>query len=171
MKALIMSDSHGWGQEVKEVIDRHKEEVDAVFHCGDSELEKSSEALQNVYTVRGNCDFGPDFPEEIVETVKGTTFFVGHGHLLNVKMTEMNLIYKGEESQADIVCYGHTHVPAAVQEKNLIILNPGSMRLPRQYPVGTYVLLEREGEEISVNFYSLEGKKIDDLSKTFHKNG
>lgn len=167
MKALIMSDSHGWDNEVKMVVDRHRNEVDAIFHCGDSELTGESPALEGVKTVRGNCDFGKDFPEEIVETVKGTTIFVAHGHLLNVKKTEMNLIYKGEEHGAKIVCHGHTHVPVAVQENNLVILNPGSMRLPREYPVGSYVIVDVNESDIHVNFFNIDGKKLSDLSKGF----
>ncbi|WP_256593134.1 metallophosphoesterase family protein, partial [Pseudomonas sp. 2822-15] len=72
--------------------------------------------LDNVISVKGNCDFG-NFPEEIIQDVKGTRFFVGHGHLLNVKMTEMNLIFKGEEVGANVVCFGHTHIPVAIKEK------------------------------------------------------
>lgn len=171
MKALIMSDTHGWEKEVEDVLSRHRGEVDAVFHCGDSELSPDNRVLENVYTVKGNCDFGPGFPEEIVETVKNTTFFIGHGHLLNVKMTEMNLIYKGEESRADVICYGHTHTVAAVQKNGMVILNPGSLRLPRQYDKGTYVILETDDRSVNVNFYSLDGKHLEDLSRTFLKNG
>ncbi|PYZ93672.1 YfcE family phosphodiesterase [Salipaludibacillus keqinensis] len=170
MKALVMSDSHGWDAEVKKIVDRHRYEVDALFHCGDSELSASSSALNEVYTVRGNCDFGTDFPEECVEDVADMRFFVAHGHLLNVKTSEMNLIYKGMETESQIICYGHTHVPLAIQEKNMVILNPGSMRLPRQYPKGTYVIVETKENEIEVNFYDLDGNKLADLSKNFHIN-
>ncbi|MDQ0256473.1 putative phosphoesterase [Evansella vedderi] len=169
MRALIMSDSHGWEQEVADVIDRHQNEVDAIFHCGDSELFGESDLLKNVSTVRGNCDFDADFPEEVVEEVKGVTFFAAHGHLLNVKMTAMNLVYKGQEVGADIVCFGHTHVPVAFEEQGIIIINPGSMRLPRQVSVGTYVIVEENDGNIEVSFYSLDGKKQDNLSKTFLK--
>ncbi|WP_280769822.1 metallophosphoesterase family protein [Salipaludibacillus daqingensis] len=170
MKALIMSDSHGWEKEVKMIVDRHRAEVDAIFHCGDSELSGNAAVLKGVETVRGNCDFGKSFPEEIVETVNGTTIFVAHGHLLNVKMTEMNLIYKGQESGAKIVCYGHTHVPAVVEEEGMVILNPGSIRLPRQYPEGTYVIAEDNDSKIHIDFYNLDGEKLSDLSKSFSKN-
>lgn len=167
MKALIMSDSHGWDNEVKMLVDRHRHDVDAIFHCGDSELTGQSSALEGVGTVRGNCDFGNDFPEEIVETVKGTTIFVAHGHLLNVKVTEVNLIHKAEEFDAKIVCHGHTHIPGAVKENDIIILNPGSVRLPRQYPVGTYVIIEVSEQDIHVDFFNLDGEKLSDLSKIF----
>lgn len=167
MKALIMSDSHGWEKEVTSIIERHRNDVDAFFHCGDSELFGGSAVLKDVNTVRGNCDFGADFPEEMIEVVVGTKFYVAHGHLLNVKMTAMNLVYKAQESGADIVCFGHTHVPVAFEEQGVIIINPGSMRLPREVNVGTYVIVEKNDSSIKVTFYSLDGKEQENLSKTF----
>ncbi|UCZ52152.1 metallophosphoesterase [Bacillus shivajii] len=171
MKALIMSDSHGWTEEVQQVVDRHKNEVDVMFHCGDSELKADAPCLQNVRTVRGNCDFDSTFKEELVEEVVETRFFVAHGHLLNVKMTEMNLLFKGEETGADIICYGHTHIPVAVQEKGKVIINPGSMRLPRQVKEGTYVILEATDATFHVTFFNMDGEKVENLSKSFSKIG
>ncbi|MFA9558643.1 metallophosphoesterase family protein [Evansella sp. AB-rgal1] len=167
MKALIMSDSHGWTQEVLEIIQRHEHEIDAIFHCGDSELNSDSPELKSMNTVSGNCDFGSDFPNEITEDIKGYRFFVAHGHLLNVKMTEMNLLYKGKEVGAQIVCFGHTHIPVVLKEDGIIILNPGSIRLPRQWNVGTYAIVEAEDEQISVTFYSVDGTEQKELSKKF----
>ncbi len=70
MRALIISDSHGWADELKKVIDRHKNEVDVMIHCGDSELEKNHPAIQGMNIVKGNCDYGDDFPEEWTETIE-----------------------------------------------------------------------------------------------------
>ncbi|WP_078595134.1 metallophosphoesterase family protein [Evansella clarkii] len=167
MKALIMSDTHGWTSQVKEIVERHQDEVDVILHCGDSELRADDENLAGLYTVRGNCDFGNDFPEEMVKEAKGYRFYVSHGHLLNVKMSEMNLVYKGEENEAHFVCFGHTHVPVAVEREGRILINPGSVRLPRQVSVGTYVILEAEENRKQVTFYSLDGEKQENLSKTF----
>ncbi|ADU31387.1 metallophosphoesterase family protein [Evansella cellulosilytica] len=169
MRALIMSDSHGWEQEMQAVIDRHEKKVDAIIHCGDSELSKSSPLLKNVHIVKGNCDFGGDFPEELTIDVQGTKVFVAHGHLLNVKMNEMNLIYKSQETGANIVCFGHTHIPVAFEQNGVIIINPGSIRLPRQYPLGTYVIVETSDEGTSVNYYSVDGMPQEKLNKTFLK--
>lgn len=167
MKVLIMSDSHGWKEEVQEVINRHADEVDGIIHCGDSELNADAPVFQETQVVRGNCDMDGALPEEINKKIGPLTFFIAHGHLLNVKTTAMNLLYKAEETSADVICFGHTHVPAALQEKGRILINPGSMRLPREYPHGTYVILEQLENQVDVNFYSLEGSKAEELSKTF----
>ncbi|CAM3821573.1 metallophosphoesterase family protein [Alkalicoccus chagannorensis] len=171
MKLLIMSDSHGWDQEVKEVVERHRSEVDGIFHCGDSELSAASAALQDVQTVRGNCDMDHHLPNEISETVEGLRVFAAHGHLLSVKTTSMNLLYKADEEQADLVCFGHTHTPTAVQSDGTVLINPGSMRLPRQYPEGTYVLAEKNGSSLHVRFYKMDGREAEELSKTFQLEG
>ncbi|WP_147803469.1 metallophosphoesterase family protein [Alkalicoccus halolimnae] len=171
MKVLIMSDSHGWTEKVAEVIDRHKDEVEGFIHCGDSELEASASMFEKVSVVRGNCDMDSQLPEERTEDINDLRFFVAHGHLLNVKSTEMNLIYKAQETESDVVCFGHTHMPTAIQEKGTILINPGSMRLPRQYPEGTYVILEKNEESVHVSFRDMKGRERADLTKTFSLNG
>ncbi len=40
MKVLIMSDSHGLTHEISIIKERHKQDVTAMIHCGDSELDK-----------------------------------------------------------------------------------------------------------------------------------
>lgn len=167
MKALILSDSHGWTRQLNDIIQRHQDEIDVIFHCGDSELATSASELAGVDTVRGNCDFLGEFPEYIVKDVNGIRFFVCHGHLLNVKMTEMNLIYKAKENDAAIACFGHTHVPVAVMEDNLLIVNPGSIRQPRNYPRGTYAIIETNKTQVKVDFYSVNGEHEKNLSKIF----
>ena len=55
MKLLIMSDTHGNEEVIKTVRDYYPQ-VDAVVHCGDSELPYDHTYLQGVERVRGNCD-------------------------------------------------------------------------------------------------------------------
>src|SRR5690625_5434221 len=86
-KVLILSDSHGWSKEILEVKERHQGEVDQIIHCGDSELNYGDEVLQGIQIVAGNTDFDPEFPNELVFDVKGTTFYVVHGHMHNIKET------------------------------------------------------------------------------------
>ena len=59
MRALIVSDSHGFTDELLMIKNRHKDEVDIMLHCGDSELEAASEEMDSFIAVRGNCDFDP----------------------------------------------------------------------------------------------------------------
>ncbi|ARK31640.1 metallophosphoesterase family protein [Halalkalibacter krulwichiae] len=169
MKALIISDSHGWTHELKTIIDRHRNQVDVIFHCGDSELSENDEALKGVNVVRGNCDFGDDFPEELIESVGGVTFFVAHGHHYNVKMTYVPLSYRAEEHQANVTCFGHSHVATAFMENEVLYINPGSIRLPRQHPQGTYCICEYDEKEISVTFFNTHGENIPELTVAFKR--
>lgn len=168
MKALIISDSHGWKKELAAVRDRHQHEVDVIFHCGDSELPVEAAELEGMEAVGGNCDLG-NYPDEIVKSVGSERFFAGHGHLFGIKMSEMNLVYKGMENDATICLFGHTHQPVAVMSKGLLLVNPGSIREPRGYPTGSYAIIEAYDETYSVRFFDLSGQELQDLSKTFPK--
>ncbi|ADH98925.1 metallophosphoesterase family protein [Salisediminibacterium selenitireducens] len=169
MKALILSDSHGWKKEVATVRDRHQDEVDVIFHCGDSELPYDAPELKGIEAVGGNCDLGSDYPDEIVTSIGEERFFAGHGHLFGIKMSELNLVYKGMENDASICLFGHTHQPVAVMNKGLLLVNPGSMREPRGYPTGSYAIIESDEETYQVRFFSVDGQELGDLSKTFPK--
>lgn len=58
-------------------------------------------------------------------------FFITHGHLYNIKMTLMNLAYKSEEAEADIICFGHSHAAGSELIEGKLFINPGSIRQPR----------------------------------------
>ena len=47
----------------------------------------------------------------------------------------------------DVVMFGHTHVPLIKEKKDMLLLNPGSISLPRQSGrEKTYIVL-RAGEK------------------------
>jgi uncharacterized protein len=166
MKVLIVSDSHGLTKELAWIKNRHQD-VDAMIHCGDSELPKNAEELSGFLTVRGNCDFEKGFPNEIVESIGNTRFLICHGHLYNVKMTLMNVYYRAKEVDANIVCFGHSHVALAERIDNTVFINPGSIRIPRMRKEKTYVILQVKDKEIIVDFYDLDGNIVASLSQRF----
>ncbi|WP_017726681.1 metallophosphoesterase family protein [Halalkalibacterium ligniniphilum] len=169
MKALIISDSHGLKKELLDVIERHRDEVDVILHCGDSELDGAASELSDVNTVRGNCDIGTDFPEEYTESFQGFKVFVTHGHLYNVKMTYVPLSYRAEEVEAQMVCFGHSHVATSFQENGVIYVNPGSIRLPRARKEQTYCIAEVTDDKVQLLFYDRSGEFIPDLSAVYHR--
>ncbi|WP_240374672.1 metallophosphoesterase [Bacillus piscicola] len=165
MKCLIISDSHGDEQHVKEVINSCLDEVDAVIHCGDSELSSSSPILEKAYVVQGNCDLPGSFAEDRLETVKGVRIYVTHGHHYNVKMSYVPLSYRAEEKEADLVCFGHSHVAAAFQENGVLYINPGSLVQPRGRQEKTYAMVEYrlKGRHAEVHFYKPDGEEVPEL--------
>ncbi|WP_026771097.1 MULTISPECIES: metallophosphoesterase family protein [Sediminibacillus] len=166
-KVLIMSDSHGWTEEVAKIRDRHREEVDQFIHCGDSELDADAPELEHFMKVAGNCDMDSRMPDEIHFSVEDLHFYVTHGHLHQVKSTLMPLSYRAEEVGAQVVCFGHTHMAGTERVGNQLFINPGSIRLPRGRIEHTYAILSWGDKlEITVEFKDLNGKTVEDM--VFH---
>ncbi|SDM97492.1 metallophosphoesterase family protein [Sediminibacillus halophilus] len=163
-KVLIMSDSHGWTEEVAEIRDRHMEEVDQFIHCGDSELDADAPELEQFMKVAGNCDLDSRLPDESYFSVGSLDFYVAHGHMHQVKSTLMPLSYRAEEVGAQVVCFGHTHMAGAERVDNQLFINPGSIRLPRGRREHTYAILSWEDKgNITVEFKDLDGKTVEGL--------
>ncbi|WP_028392142.1 metallophosphoesterase family protein [Bacillus cihuensis] len=170
MKVGIMSDSHGLTSEVEQIKLRHQAEVDVFIHCGDSELEKADAVMERLLAVKGNCDYDAAYPDYVVETIGDLRLLVTHGHLYNVKMTIMNLSYKADEEQADIICFGHSHIAGSEMIDGRLYINPGSIRLPRNRKEKTYAILELKQKEAIIQFYDVEGNIVTELSNTYTFN-
>lgn len=170
MKILVTSDSHGLTNELEALVLRHQNDVDVYYHCGDSELPPSEPVMSSFKIVTGNCDFfTKNYPEEIIDDQAGFRIYMTHGHLYRVKFSPLQLKYRAEEVGADLVFFGHTHIAGCSQEGNTIFINPGSLRLPRQRPEGTYVIcdLNPKTKQVTVTFYSNEGHQIDGMTQHF----
>lgn len=163
MKVLVVSDSHGLTDELEIISNRHADEVDHLIHCGDSELSSSDEVMSPYLSVKGNCDYEDLYEDEHSLDVKGHTVYITHGHLYNVKMSPMALIYRAKELGAKIAFFGHSHVAGVEYANEVLLLNPGSIRFPRGTSAKTYAICKIELAEIEVTFYELDGsvwKKI-----------
>ena len=166
-RVLIVSDSHG-STEVLEGIEKlHGNDVDLMIHCGDSELSESDAAIVNFSSVKGNCDFYGHFPDEKVHLINGVRIFVTHGHLYSVKSTLVNLYYKAKELQADIVCFGHSHLLGAEMVDDVLFINPGSIRLPRGRTEKSYAILELENGKAILRIYDFGNGEISELKQEF----
>lgn len=165
-RILIMSDSHGLTSELQTIKSRH--EVDHYIHVGDSELETNSPFIEGYQSVSGNCDWNATFPNNIYIDEGGIRIFVTHGHLYGVKSSLLKLQYAATENDAQIICFGHSHILYCEKIDNRIYINPGSLRLPRNYPKPTYVIVSWENKEaIHVTYYHVDGEEVPALSKTF----
>lgn len=132
MKIVVFSDSHGkldWMIAAMEA-----ERPDHIFFLGDHE--KDGWDLSRLYpqiplnAVKGNCDWGPGTEEWLVE-LEGVRFLLTHGHLYGAKTGLLRLEEAGLRTGADMVCFGHTHVPVEVNEPGrLRLFNPGTIGGP-----------------------------------------
>lgn len=155
MKIGVLGDSHLNMEYLNKVIKELKQ-VDYIIHTGDNycDFEYIMEKLKiKGIGVKGNCD--PKGPEEIIEEIAGRRFLICHGHRYGVKESLNNLFYRGKEVQADIVIFGHSHVPVYEVIDGLVLLNPGSIAFPRGGSRRSYALLKLN-EEVGVSFQNVE---------------
>ncbi|MFP5202953.1 MULTISPECIES: YfcE family phosphodiesterase [Bacillus] len=172
MKILIISDSHGLTDELQTIAKRHAAEVDMMIHCGDSELETNHPALEGYKVVKGNCDFMGDFEEELLLPLDGGgKLILTHGHLHGIKQSLLQVYYRAEELGADIICFGHSHIPGSELLRGKLLINPGSVHLPRVRKERSYAILTLDGSEANVQFFTDEGQVIQDLENTVTLEG
>ncbi len=127
MKILVFSDTHGSVETMYAVVQSQK--PDAVIHLGD--CLRDATALRRlcpglaIECVPGNCDGWTNHPDTIVKTYAGVKIFMTHGHRYGVKSSLLRACYAAREEQAQVLLYGHTHIPYCEQQEDLWILNPG----------------------------------------------
>lgn len=166
-KVLVVSDSHGQRAELEELKKRHEQEVELMIHCGDSELEKDDKEIQGFTVVKGNCDFTGGFENEVLAESTGLRFFVTHGHLFGVKSSLMNLLYRADEVNAQVICFGHSHLLGAELVRGKLFINPGSLRLPRGRQERTYVILDIQGNKIDLEVHDFDRGEMVEMRQTF----
>ncbi len=162
-KALLFSDSHGSNEDMINVIKQYAGQVSAVFHMGD--IQGAEGLLQNAaseigclaYIVRGNCDRNPDLKEANVIGFAGKRIALCHGHRFGgYGDPDMDsLRYFGEENNADVVLFGHTHKPFCEKFGEVLICNPGSISQPRGGSKKGYAVLVVDEDEVSVEFFEV----------------
>lgn len=130
MKICVFSDSHGVSDNMLHAV--YVEEPDAVIFLGDGErdLKPIRRRYPNlpVYVVCGNCDVGFSLPDKLILTLEGVRIFAVHGHRHDVKYDQDldYLLRSARHEQANVVLFGHTHVPYMETQEDILVLNPGA---------------------------------------------
>lgn len=129
MKILVLSDSHKNLLNLKKIL--NEVEYDFVLFLGDyvaDILNFSKKIKDKLFIVKGNCDGDINFDDDLLLEMAGKKIFMTHGHCYGVKMGMGKLFEKATEMGADIVVFGHTHIPFQTRlENGIIVLNPGSL--------------------------------------------
>lgn len=145
MKILIVSDTHRRNENFLKVMEKVGK-IDLLVHCGDvegSEYLISEAAGCPVEMVQGNNDYFSSLPRETEFMIGDYKVWVTHGHNYYVSMGYEILKEEARSREVDIVMCGHTHRPVIEQERDLTLINPGSLSYPRQEGrVPSYVLME-----------------------------
>ncbi len=169
MKVLVISDTHkdltSAGLAIRQMI---KQGLDIVIHCGDHiddaiKLEKQYPQLKFFY-VPGNCDgwfFRHDEKIKVIN-IEDKKVLITHGDRHNIKLNYNELFEEVKRKNADIGLCGHSHIAHVETQKDtgIIIVNPGSISLPRDSKYPSYAVLDIEkGKEIKVKIMLIIDKE------------
>ena len=153
MTLLIMSDSHGRPDLIEEAIRRVR--PDGILFAGDGLRDLTYCDLPSLapgcpyWAVAGNCDWltSPlivggrvlDPEQEELITLEGVRILLMHGHRYGVKGGLGQAVARAIRLDADLLIFGHTHVPMELHlrpdshradfsvTKPLTVFNPGSL--------------------------------------------
>ena len=179
MKWLIASDLHGSISCCRWLLDAfEREKADRILFLGDilyhgprNDLPEEyapkeviallNERKEDLFCVRGNCDTEVDqmvleFPilaDYALFPLENRTVFATHGHHFHAKA--LPPLKKG-----DILLHGHTHIPIWEEHQGILVLNPGSVTIPKGGSERGYLLWE----ENTFTWKTLDGKAYHTLS-------
>lgn len=151
MKVLIVSDTHGRDRYLFQVLQKVSP-IDLMIHLGDyGGTEEYIKSIANcpVEMISGNNDFFKGYPKEKVIKIGNYTVYLTHGHRYGVYYNTSQVKEAAKIRQADIVMFGHTHVPMIDLKDDIWAINPGSIALPRQSNrIPSYIIMDidREGK-------------------------
>ena len=129
----VFSDSHGKVKNIKKAVELC-DDVDIFFHLGDYDVDSEiikRYSKKTVYAVCGNNDFSSEYPEKLEIEVNGSKIILLHGHQYNYSNRDYKLLLLAQQSNAQAVLYGHSHISSSLVEDDILILNPGSITYPR----------------------------------------
>ncbi|MCR6514871.1 MAG: metallophosphoesterase [Clostridium sp.] len=150
MLVAVVSDTHRVDSYINLALQKIKD-ADILIHLGDNveDVRRFEEGFKGeVFAVSGNCDYSDLYPEERIVKIGDKRLFLTHGHRYGVKSGLNSLFYKAKELEVDAALYGHTHQEIILKEDGILIMNPGSVSLPRGEGRFVGFLEIEEGKEI-----------------------
>ena len=149
-KIIVTSDTHGKSQTLYNIYKENRN-ADMFIHLGDyvQDAEKASNALGiNVLCVKANGAVGSQIPLRREIIIDQNKTLAVHGHIQRVKYSLTRLSFEAQEVQADIVLFGHTHIPL-VEKNGILFVNPG------YGGAGQYALLTIDGAKTNAGIFKL----------------
>lgn len=157
MKILVFSDSHGKLDYMIAAVE--EERPNHIFFLGDHD--RDGWDLSRMYpmiplnAVKGNCDWGPGCEEWLIE-LKGIRFLLTHGHIYGAKTGTGRLVGAALRTCADVVCFGHTHIPMdRTTPEGIRLFNPGTIGGPHGQST-TYGVITIKGKQLETEIKSTD---------------
>ncbi len=160
MKLMIASDIHGSFYYAKAIIDKFLEEKadklvllgDIYYHGPRNPLPKEYNPMEvakllngykdKLIVIHGNCDAEVDqmiseftFVDNYEMDMDGKRIFFTHGHKIN----KDNM----QKDAYDVLVYGHFHINMMERVDCVLVLNPGSVSLPKADSKSGYLILDK----------------------------
>ncbi len=158
MKILVISDTHGKISNLERLLERIRP-IDLLLHLGDIENDKEQVkqlAGCRVEAVSGNNDWLGRDPRELILELGRHRILMTHGHRFSVYYGTEQLKEHARENKADVVIYGHTHIPEMDLSGDIWVMNPGSISYPRGGSRYSYIVMDLDSKgELHPTLFSL----------------
>lgn len=183
MKIGVMSDTHGSLTYLEKALDVLGD-CDVILHGGDilyhgprnplpdgynpEEVANKINEIGNILIARGNCD--ADVDQMVISHPIQSPYILTQFGEIRILLThgytqsKEDTIETAKKYNADILIIGHTHVKELYADENLIVLNPGSMSLPKDntHSVAIIDIISQDDDEIDleINHIDINTKEI-----------
>ncbi|RLE52070.1 MAG: YfcE family phosphodiesterase [Candidatus Methanomethylicota archaeon] len=181
MRVLVIGDFHiptrakSIPQQFTPIIS--KGDFDVILSTGDFVERKVLSYLESIATtvwVVGNMDFFAYHPRERMVNLEGFKIGLTHGAQIYPRGDPLKLYSLAVKLGVDILISGHTHVASTKLVKDILLLNPGSATGCWSGSGGSlipsFMILNVEGDRLSVSTYELVKSKIRITTETFTKS-
>ena len=156
MKIGLISDTHG---QLPIEIFKIFADVDLIIHAGDigpEEILVDLKTIAPVKAVFGNMDHSPlSHSLNRVDFIKADNLTLCVTHIMNSPKSFAYELFKMNK-KANVVIYGHTHIPQVSEYNNIKFVNPGSVVHPRGGTAPSVAILTVEGDAANVEFFKLK---------------
>jgi putative phosphoesterase len=119
--------------------------ISAVAHLGDGWDEIHALMLMYpflpLYAVEGNCDYESG-PGALTFYFASKKFIITHGHRFQVKSGYLRIGLWARENEADVCLFGHTHIPEIFYSGKTLMMNPGSIGMPKPDTLASYGIVD-----------------------------
>lgn len=144
MKIVVASDNHGNKETIEKILLMHPD-ADMYLHAGDSQ--RMDFEMSPFRCVKGNNDWGLDYPDSLTVNTPAGKIYVTHGHrVLPYRFYDL------KEQGVKLIIRGHSHVRKIEEREGVYIVNPGSTSRPRDDSNGSYLIINIKDGKFDFTF-------------------